>query len=307
MKSRTESGPPRFEDRLLDMILDQHEAVVSRPARERIALPLHRVPRPMLALGVVIAAVAGVVAGVAIFPMAQRPGAGAGAPTAETVSYRTTAALSQASASDVEYARSVYMSRAGTPTSSVEVWSYGGQGLAADRVRIETFNADGSPGLDDSGTTLHGTRIGRVVNYSARSWFATSERAPAPLSCDVVCRIRQDLSDGFFNAVTRTALGNHPALELSRTGPTANSATAPLSGSEERLTIWIDPATYLPMRITVSRPGETVRTTVEWLAPTQANLARLTAAVPPGFTRVSGPPGQQPPAAGVRASSLNQP
>jgi hypothetical protein len=68
-----------------------------------------------------------------------------------------------------------------------------GEGLAASRVRIEVFQADGSPILDDSSaTTGSGTETGRVVDYSQRAWFATTERTPVPPACGMVCEIRQD-------------------------------------------------------------------------------------------------------------------
>ena len=52
--------------------------------------------------------------------------------------------------------------------------------------------------------------------------------------------------------------------------------------------IWVDPATYLPVRLTNqwTRPMVSVpmRFDIRWLPPTSVNLAQLTVRIPPGFT-----------------------
>lgn len=54
--------------------------------------------------------------------------------------------------------------------------------------------------------------------------------------------------------------------------------------------IWVDPATYLPVRLTSqwTRPTVSVPATFdfEWLPPTSANLALLKVRIPPGYTQV---------------------
>lgn len=54
--------------------------------------------------------------------------------------------------------------------------------------------------------------------------------------------------------------------------------------------IWVDPATYLPVRLTNqwTRPMVSVpmRFDIRWLPPTSVNLAQLTVRIPPGFTQV---------------------
>ena len=64
-------------------------------------------------------------------------------------------------------------------------------------------------------------------------------------------------------------------------------------------TIWVDPGTYLPVRVTYqvrfTAPGNHPMVSVpqrfdmRWLPPTRANLALLTVRIPPGFTRVYPP------------------
>lgn len=51
--------------------------------------------------------------------------------------------------------------------------------------------------------------------------------------------------------------------------------------------IWVDPATYLPVRLTTQWTGAVLmRFDFRWLPPTQANLALLKVRVPPGFTQI---------------------
>ena len=58
-------------------------------------------------------------------------------------------------------------------------------------------------------------------------------------------------------------------------------------------TIWVDPSTYLPVRVVVrSAPGSPVieqTANITWLPPTAQNLAELTVPIPAGFRHVSFP------------------
>jgi hypothetical protein len=62
------------------------------------------------------------------------------------------------------------------------------------------------------------------------------------------------------------------------------------AGSLISETIWVSPATYLPVRVVVRRaPGSPVgQQTVDitWLPPTSENLAELTVPIPAGFRQV---------------------
>jgi hypothetical protein len=54
-------------------------------------------------------------------------------------------------------------------------------------------------------------------------------------------------------------------------------------------TLWVDPATYLPVRTTLALGVERTQTDFRWLPPTPANLARLQVTIPAGFTQVPAP------------------
>jgi hypothetical protein len=66
-------------------------------------------------------------------------------------------------------------------------------------------------------------------------------------------------------------------------------------------TLYVDPTTYLPVRITGSDATfggpaastfDTLVTNVQWLKPTAANTAKALVRIPPGFHRVSSPANQ---------------
>lgn len=70
----------------------------------------------------------------------------------------------------------------------------------------------------------------------------------------------------------------------------------PGHGLDARETIWVDPATYLPVRVDVAfppahGPQSLLVYDYRWLTPTKGNLAALRAAVhgatiPPGFRKL---------------------
>jgi hypothetical protein len=155
--------------------------------------------------------------------------------------------------------------------SSADVWKYEGSW------RIETFGADGSPQLDDSNSASNGTTTGRVVSYADRSWFATSQRSPAPLACDLVCETRRSVANGSFNVIVKTTLNGRPEFQLARTSSPCGTPNYML---------WVDPATYLPVQsVTVLENGGTSETTFTWFTPDAASLAQLVAPIPGASTR----------------------
>jgi hypothetical protein len=58
--------------------------------------------------------------------------------------------------------------------------------------------------------------------------------------------------------------------------------TIKLTATEQQPTLWVNPVTYLPVRLGTPQ----VQTDYQWLTPTQAHLALLDEPIPAGFTRV---------------------
>ena len=82
-----------------------------------------------------------------------------------------------------------------------------------------------------------------------------------------------------FSAARKTELGGQTVLEL-----TAHYNDAG-KGSEQ--TVWVDPATYLPVQTLSDRGGVKIQVDYGFLPPTPANMAELKATIPAGFTRTA--------------------
>jgi hypothetical protein len=74
-----------------------------------------------------------------------------------------------------------------------------------------------------------------------------------------------------LTVVGKQAVGGVDALEI--------------TGSSGHLTLWVNPATYLPVRLKLGG----LQTDFQWLSPTPAGLALLNMAVPAGFHQVPPP------------------
>jgi len=141
-----------------------------------------------------------------------------------------------------------------------------------------------------------------TINYSDRTWSRgtqlTGLASGSPgTACELVKAMTDPLLAGkvFFTSPSFI----HGALAcggLSVTGRTRvdGAAAIKLTGTRRLakppITLYVSPATYLPIRIVIGGLREDYR----WLAPTAANLAMLKVRIPPGFRRVkstAGPSG----------------
>jgi hypothetical protein len=176
--------------------------------------------------------------------------------------------------------------------SDALIWTYRGQ------LRQEGFSADGKLVFDASSSTTvtspgQGTVTGSVIDYPARTWWhgvartsvaITGRCSPLPAPDGSVVNwpaaIRAALSCGLtYHLAGHQRIGNVNAIKL-----TGNPGPAE--------TLWINPATYLPIRIAwqwPAGPGHDIGTLVgnfRWLKPTKANLATLKVRAPSGFRMV---------------------
>jgi hypothetical protein len=170
------------------------------------------------------------------------------------------------------------------------------------KMRIEAFKS-GRPVFDFGRVLTSTTETGVLVNYRDRTWSRRTShfrKLPAPsaasqgsFACDSANKIfgiPTDASDlaaslrdwescGWLKADGTATLGGVTVIRLIM--PT---------GGGYAITWYVSPATYLPVRQTVTRRGTLLSTQdFQWLPPTRANLAKLNLPVPPrGFTRVAG-------------------
>lgn len=184
-------------------------------------------------------------------------------------------------------------------TTTAEEWSYG------DQSRSIANSPAGHPAYEAS----FGGSVYTLVSYPARVW-ARHHRPAAPvlrpggcepgvavvpmlfqpwqtvirfslswLPATVVRDLHAAISCGALTVAGRQRVDGIEAIEL-KSRP----------GSPIPETIWVDPGTYLPVRVVArSRLGVGVlRQTadISWLPPTAQNLARLTVLIPAGFRQV---------------------
>jgi len=189
----------------------------------------------------------------------------------------------------VEYTRTVYPPGDSAVSGSTVAWAFQG------RLRITTFDADGRQVSDESVAPPMGGATQQVgVNYHDRTWWrATFELNSREQSVVPGCPpmmpgpgiivdpggwpvfIGETLNCGALRMDGRQRVGGIDAIKLVfRDGSPA---------------LWIDPATYLPVRAAFSIHGERGYVDFRWLSPTSANLAQLTVTIPPDFRQVSPP------------------
>ena len=84
--------------------------------------------------------------------------------------------------------------------------------------------------------------------------------------------IRSQLACGGYTVAGKQALSGVDALRI--------------TGNSGHFTLWVNPVTYLPMRL---EAGGLVQINFQWLRPTAANLAMLNMSIPASFHQVAPP------------------
>lgn len=183
------------------------------------------------------------------------------------------------------------------------------------RHRAQALTADGTP-LFDLGTPGRSEhkRAGRyaLIDYPAKTWLRnfSQDSRPVPLtyqspkgSCPEpvdpeatvsaaptawTAMIRKALSCGDFRLDGRQWVGGTHAIKIVSEPRLERRLAlfARISG-----TLWVDPATFLPVMVRWTWPHGTLAATFRWLPPTRANLAALNVDVPSGFRSVRLPRG----------------
>jgi hypothetical protein len=179
-----------------------------------------------------------------------------------------------------------------SPSAAVMVtWNY--QDSEVDAVSTAT----GQPVFADQITTTARELTEIEVSYRDASWWRAAQtlnpdaQGPAPgcshqgypdlASSGWPAYIRQELSCGVYHLDGRQRVDGIDAVKL----------TGDIPGG--RLVLWIDPATYLPVRETDSGgpPGAgPVQIDFRWFPVTAASLAHLKVSVPASFRQVQPPP-----------------
>jgi hypothetical protein len=252
----------------------------------------------MAAAGTLAAAVAGLVAALLTGSPAVRPSG-----QVQTTAFvaRVEHALASPHQDDkVQYARTVLppgtgtqlgvgVSRSGPGVGSppgVDVtvgWSYQGTSTTYGFTRSgrRVF-------ATETATVADGKAVQEVaVIYGDATWWRATLRQPGgrPPSTPQVCGPGVRIGAGGWPAFIRYELG---CGEFRMAGQRVEGVeTVKLTGSNGTV-LWVDPATYLPVRVIVGGLKPT-QIDFRWLSPTAANLAQLSVRVPAGFRRVPPP------------------
>jgi hypothetical protein len=157
-------------------------------------------------------------------------------------------------------------------------------------MRTTAFAPTGQPVFSEWITAAHGApRIVGVI-YGDRTWWRATPQpqlqpaGSASSSCgpDVTLGpggwpdfIRHELSCGEYQTAGRQQVDGIDAIKI--------------TGNQGLDVLWVDPATYLPVRAILTFGRQQIQTDFRWLAPTAANLDRLSLPVPAGFRQVAPP------------------
>lgn len=291
-----------FEERLradMGRVQVRPRPGLAREAHRRYAKSRHRTALAVAATGTA-AAVAGATAGFAL--TSGTPGAG----PAETTAYvldRVDAALAATNAIGYSTAHYSGAGATGFLSDRIEAWQWEG------RSRQRWESSAGQPIFDGSARPEDGRGVLISVHYPSRDWTSSvvpSSELPRPSGANGTrCEedflspfpsgqataagwkqiIQAGLACGMFTAGGRQWVDGVDAIKLIGHKQAAGA------------TIWVDPSSYLPVRLTgrvqlVAGGTEkqntgTLTIDFRWLPPTRANLKELTVPIPPGFRKVS--------------------
>jgi outer membrane lipoprotein-sorting protein len=169
-------------------------------------------------------------------------------------------------------------------------WSYPIQPQAGQKVHIRSVLVPSNPNdksdteyiyTEPSGAkaTLPAKTEIIFVQYGNRTWSDTTALVASQTPAASLQELRESIATGDFTAARKTQLNGQTVLEL-----TSHYKDA---GEESEQTVWVDPATYLPVQTLSDGGGVKIQVDYGFLPPTPANMAELKATIPPGFTRTA--------------------
>jgi hypothetical protein len=258
--------------------------------------------RRVLTRATAAAGAAVVVAGVAIAATTAAPPRDGGTIAGARLVSDIRSALAAASASDDIMHVRIQNLRA-------ESWYY--RNAREILTRSEIFSASGRPSFDQSSTATSAGITGTFVSYGAKTWSTSTLetdglRKPSlpglhgKCLASVCLSLMQDpgsLTSGIREALSHGKLTRDGTEDINGVDTIKLVAVVskPQFTAMGSTTLWVNPATYLPVRIQTNltvplghgRTSHLIETRdVSWLPPTSANLADFRAPIPAGFTQV---------------------
>ena len=282
------------------------------PSREAV----RRGRRRRLALRSVAAVAAALIAGAVALAAVGVPGAGHDGTEGPVVDAayvvkRVDSALSAAGSGQIAQmtvttTRSAALPGGATTTTTAQEWSYG------SRWRSVTYSPARHLVYDEGSGSAS---VYTLVNYLTRTWARQPglgrptvlvPQGPGPRSCEPVVAALPLLFQPGLPGIDFPA-SSPPATVAAALRAAISCGTLTLAGQQRvdgidaieltsRLgsliseTIWVNPRTYLPVRVIVrldaGLPATQRTVDITWLQPTARNLADLTVPIPAGFRQV---------------------
>jgi len=303
-----------FEDKLradMGRVQVSPRPGLAREAHRRYTRSRRRTALAVAATGTA-ASVAGATAGLTLTTATSGTSATAARGPVQTTAYvvsRVTSAL--AATNTIGYSTSSFSGPAAKTTrlaNRIAEWDYGDLG----RQFIESQS--GQPLFDTSARPQGGGWQIRSVSYPARDYSdVTVTHAAVSFPVGQIYEPSADLcTSGVLtlgNARTKTAADWAAIIANGlKCGAFTTDGRQWVDGVDaiklighrtaSQTTIWVDPGSYLPVRMTdevhvmfwrtAKQSTATLTIDFRWLAPTKANLRQLTAPIPAGFREVSG-------------------
>jgi hypothetical protein len=300
----TDTHGDRFETRLLAAILEDFPNLSTAEAREGRR---HKSTPPaargrsrrrgglVLLAGAAAAAAAGVVGVIS-------GGGGHAAPVPVSVPVRLSAdyvvahvraAVNASATSDIQYDLGHVPNSQTGVLENTATWAYGNSDREVSLT--QDIGANGKPVLGYLMTVTRDKTVTITINYSSRTWStrtypwgsARNANTPGPQHATT-----DQASDALRAAIKAGSMTDGGSAEVD-----GQRTIHLVQGSAKtgEINMWVDPATYLPVRTIDTAPGESVassraiREDYKWLPDTAENMRPLTpaGAIPAGFTQVS--------------------
>ena len=302
----TDTRADRFEQRLLAAILDDFPELADAEARRvrhrespRVAgsgKSRKRGGLVLLTAAAAAASVAGVISGGGhAVPLHTGAPVRTSVPahlSADYVVVHVKAAVNASAAGGIQYDLGRAPNSQTGVIENTATWNYANSGR--EITLTQTLGPGGSPVLGYLMTATSDKTMTITINYGHRTWstttypwgYATPPNTPGPLpqtTVQAADALRDAINAGSMTDVGPAEVDGQRAIHL-------------VQGSTKtgEIDMWVDPATYLPIRTIETAPGEStasdraIRDDYKWLPGTAANLSLLTpaGAVPAGFTLV---------------------
>ncbi len=185
---------------------------------------------------------------------------------------RTAAAVNSASDYVLE-AQEIQRSSSGEQLGGLSVW-WQDQG-DPELFRNEQYGMSGQPLIEESKYRKDGSVFDRAIDYRQREWAEVMSRSNVPAPISQTEGIVQDLQKGHDRVLGTDTINGKLALHLGNDEPGM--------GRE----IWVDPSTYLPIRMTEHGSFGTAVLDYTWIPKSDPSTAGIfLPQPPPGFVQV---------------------